>query len=101
MDGFVKALQMSEIIQGRGKIVILNGHEIAVLKSGEKVYALDNSCPHKGGPLGEGVVMGNMVICPWHGWPFDVNNGHCSINPRASVSCYEVKIEGDDIFIKL
>src|SRR5438105_12098130 len=100
MENFVKVAETSEIPMGHGKVVEVGGYTIAVLNSGGTFYAIDNLCPHKGGPLGEGVVVGNTVICPWHRWIFDVTNGKCLINPIAKVACFELKVEGEDILIK-
>ena len=50
--------------------------QIALFKLEGKIYALDNACPHMGGPLGEGEIEDEVVTCPWHGWQFDIKNGH-------------------------
>jgi nitrite reductase (NADH) small subunit len=100
MDIFVKVAEVDEIPQGHGKVVEIEGRAIAVFNSGGAFYAIDNTCPHKGGPLGEGVVVGNTVICPWHRWTFDVTSGRCTINPMARVACFEIKVEGNDVLIR-
>ena len=74
---------------------------IALCNVGGTVYALDNCCPHAGGPLGEGVLDGECVECPWHGWRYNVKTGERPENPEIKVNRYEVQIEGDTIKILL
>jgi nitrite reductase (NADH) small subunit len=100
MDSFIKVADTEEIPQGRAKVVNLHGRSIAVFNSGGTYYAIDNTCPHKGGPLGEGVVVGTTAVCPWHGWTFDVTTGQCMVNPRLKIACFETKVEGSDILVK-
>jgi nitrite reductase (NADH) small subunit len=61
--------------------------------------ALDNMCPHRGGALGQGVVDGRLIVCPWHGWQVDTETGCAVQNRDLGVTVYEVKIEGDEVFI--
>lgn len=100
MSEFVKVANIKDIAKGKSKVIELNGHPVAIFNHNNSFYAIDNVCPHKGAPLNEGVFMGNMVICPWHTWTFDVSSGNCITNPRARISCFEIKIEGDEIFLK-
>ena len=62
-------------------------------------YALDNTCVHRGGPIGQGVLEGNVVECPWHGWQYDMKTGQCTFNPATQLPTYEVKVEGADLLI--
>jgi nitrite reductase (NADH) small subunit len=64
-----------------------------------QVYALDGTCPHAGGPLGEGVLQGCMLVCPWHGFEFDCRTGENDMDPGMTVGRFEVRFEGDDILI--
>ena len=76
---------------GAGRVAL--GHRDGVY------YAIKNSCPHMGGELGEGLLQGDVVTCPWHGWRFNVKTGK---NPEADVvgvRTFEVRVEGDEIFI--
>lgn len=61
---------------------------------------MDNVCPHRGGPLGQGVVMDGKVVCPWHGWAWDPVTG---MAPHAEqrVPIYRLRVEGDDVFVEL
>ena len=62
---------------------------------------LDNVCLHRGGPLGQGVVMDGKLICPWHGWQWDPKTGECGHNADVRVAVYPLKIEGDDVLVEI
>lgn len=98
---FVKAASVHDIKPGQGKTVTANGKEIALFNVNGKFFAIDNTCPHRGGPLGEGELEDSIVTCPWHGWRFNVETGISPVNPAAMVPKYEVKIEGNDVLVNL
>lgn len=95
---FTKAAKKSEMHPGTSKIVSINGKMIAVFNIGGSIHAISNACAHKGGPLGEGELEGKTVVCPWHGWAYDVTTGKCLTSP-ATVQKFSVKVEGDDILV--
>lgn len=101
MPDFVTAAKVSEINEGEGKVISVNGKEIALFNVEGNFYAMDNACRHRGGPLGEGMLEGNIVTCPWHHWTYDVTTGVNVMNPQVKVSTYEVRVEGDEIKIKV
>lgn len=100
MPAPVKVASVSEIAPGTSKAVTVNGNEIALFNLDGTFYALDNACPHAGGPLAEGEIKGENVVCGWHGWQFSIKTGTMVLNPRARVSTYPVKVEGNDIYIE-
>ncbi len=63
--------------------------------------ALDNVCPHRGGPLGQGMIEGSKVVCPWHGWAWDAKTGVADQDPSMKVPVYPLKIEGGDVLIEI
>jgi nitrite reductase (NADH) small subunit len=63
--------------------------------------ALDNVCPHRGGPLGQGVIEGEKLICPWHGWEFEARTGTVIHAPSQKVTTYALRLEGDDVMVDL
>jgi len=97
MADFVKVAETTEIPPGTGKTVTVNGNTIALFNVDGTFYAIDNTCIHRGGPLGEGELSGKIVTCPWHGWQYDVTTGISTFNPMAKVACYQVKVEGNEI----
>jgi nitrite reductase (NADH) small subunit len=66
-----------------------------------RLSALDNWCPHRHGPLGQGWVEGTAVVCPWHSWAFDAQTGVALPPERAKVDVFPVKVDGDDVLIEL
>jgi nitrite reductase/ring-hydroxylating ferredoxin subunit len=83
---------------GEGKIAEVDGRSLAVFNVDGKFHCIENTCCHKGGPLGEGDLDGTTVTCPWHGWRYDVTTGRClSPSPAASVPAFPVEVEGEDV----
>ncbi|MBF6559163.1 MAG: Rieske 2Fe-2S domain-containing protein [Candidatus Binataceae bacterium] len=101
MAGFVKAARRGEIPEGGAKVVEAGGRTIAIFNAGGSFHAIDNSCRHLGGPLGAGEVYGTRVICPWHGWEFDFTTGANVDDPAMRVSCFAVRLEGDDVLVEV
>lgn len=101
MGNFTKAIALNEIPPGGGKMVSLDGQDIAFFKVNETVYAIENTCVHRGGPLAEGFLDDKVVTCPWHGWQYDVTTGISPANPDTRVKSFPVKIEGSDVWIEI
>ena len=96
----IKVASRADVPAGTGKVVEAGGKQIALFNVDGKFYAIDNTCKHRGGPLGEGELDGTNVICPWHGWEYDVTTGKNLDDENVRVGCYAVKLEGDDIIIE-
>jgi nitrite reductase (NADH) small subunit len=96
---FVRAAKTDEIPAGTIREFQLDGTTIALANVGGKFYAIDNTCIHRGGPLGQGVLAEKVVTCPWHGWEYDVTTGKITQNPAVGVDCYRVEVRGQDIFV--
>jgi len=101
MENFVKAAMKSDVPEGSGKTVEVGGKKIALFLAGGVYYAVDDTCKHLGGPIGEGFLEGERVTCPWHGWDYDLKTGQCVTNPRATLQTYPVKVEGEEIFVSV
>jgi nitrite reductase/ring-hydroxylating ferredoxin subunit len=101
MADFTRAASVKDVPEGGGKVVLVGGKGIALFNVGGKFCAIDNTCPHRGGPLGEGSLQGELVTCPWHGWVFNVTTGTLAATDRAGVACYAVKVEGEDILVRV
>ena len=99
MTDRIKVAAVGELGEGQARTVETNGKSIAVFNVAGRYYAIDNLCPHRGGPLGEGDVDGQIVVCPWHGWRWDVTTGANANNPAVRVSCYPVTVEQGTIFV--
>jgi nitrite reductase/ring-hydroxylating ferredoxin subunit len=96
---FVCAAKASDIAPGQIREIQLDGTTIALANVGGQFHALSNTCLHRGGPLGQGSMQGNMVTCPWHGWAFDVTSGKVSPNQTARVARYPVELRGEDVYV--
>jgi nitrite reductase (NADH) small subunit len=98
---FLRAARKDEIPAGAIREFAVEGKAIALANVGGQFYAINNTCLHRGGPLGSGELNGKVVTCPWHGWQYDVSTGKLTMNPAAGVQCYGVEVRGDDIFVDL
>jgi nitrite reductase (NADH) small subunit len=98
---FVRAVAAGEIPAGAIRHVEVNGKALAVANVGGTFHAIDNTCLHRGGPLGDGPLEGKVVTCPWHGWQYDVTTGKVTQNPSVGVACYPVELRGSDVYVDL
>lgn len=71
----------------------------AICNVGGELSAFDGICPHAGGPLGQGNVDGDRLICPWHAWEYDCRTGVNDYDESVKLAKFPVKVEGDDILI--
>ena len=101
MANFVKAADVHDVPPGTGKCVTVAGKEIALFNLDGTFHAIDNTCLHRGGPLAEGELEGNIVTCPWHGWQYDVTTGCNTMDESERVEHYEVRVEGDAVLVAL
>jgi nitrite reductase/ring-hydroxylating ferredoxin subunit len=101
MAGRVRIAEVGELPQGTARVVEVDGRTLALCNVEGKLYALDNVCPHRGGPLGEGDLEGRVLTCPWHAWRWDVTSGANVNNPAVRVACFPVCVEAQEIFIDL
>jgi nitrite reductase/ring-hydroxylating ferredoxin subunit len=95
-----KVTTKKDIPVGGSKIVQQGDQEIALFNVEGSFYAMDNKCPHRGGPLGEGSLEGCKVTCPWHGWEFDVTTGALAMDPAQKLKTFKVEEKGDDLYIE-
>ena len=102
MPEFVKLATQSELpAEGEVKEFPCGDKVICVANVNGSITAMDNVCLHRGGPLGQGVIEGNKVVCPWHGWQWDPKTGEAAHNPNAKIAVYPVKIEGGDVLVEI
>ncbi len=101
MSEFVKVANTDEIVPGTCKTVEVSGSRVALFNVAGRFYAMDDTCAHRVGPLGDGALDGAIVTCPWHGWQYDVSTGACQTSPRTQMVCYEVRVEGNQVKVAL
>ena len=92
---------LAELRSGKSMKAIANGRAVAVFAVEDEVVATAGRCPHARGPLHEGDVEGAILICPWHGWTYDLRTGACEEDPTLTLELYEVVLDGDDIMVRL
>ncbi len=90
-----------ELATGEGRVVEVEGRELALFNVDGVYHCIENACPHRGGPLGEGDLEGRVVSCPWHAWRWDVTTGANTNNPAVRVTAYPVTVEGGAVFVEL
>jgi nitrite reductase (NADH) small subunit len=90
-------------IPARGcRVVQLAAGQIAVFRTGEdEVFALDNRCPHKGGPLSEGIVHGRQVTCPLHNWVIGLADGEAAGADKGCVRRFPIRLEDGRLFLNI
>lgn len=101
MGRLAKVLDTVDLNPGEGRVVEVEGKTLALFNVDGTFYAVDNTCLHRGGPLGEGELEGATVTCPWHGWRWDVATGAHSNNPSLRLACFPVRVEGSSVFVEL
>lgn len=86
-----------------GRAVRVGGREVAIFNLGERFLAIDNRCPHKGGPLADGIVCGAKVVCPLHAWSVNLESGSVDQpgNSRACVETFRTRIEDGVVLLEL
>jgi len=90
-------LRASAIPPGESAVVAFDGEQVAVFNIDGVFYACSDACPHAGGPLHQGFVEGTDVVCPWHGWRFDMNTD--VPHPKDGVYRYRVTVVDDEIHL--
>ncbi len=101
MGNLVEVAKTDDLEPGQGMLVEVEGKEIALFNCDGNYYAIDNECTHVGGPLCEGEIEGDVVICPWHGAEFSIKTGEVQCAPaERPVKSYKVLVDGNRIKIE-
>ena len=102
MPKTVKIAQTGDLSPGEGKVFEAEGQTIALFNVDGTFYAVENTCTHVGGSLGEGALVGDQVTCPLHGAQFNVASGKVLGPPAGSdVKSFVVTVEGSDVLVEL
>ncbi len=96
---YIRVAAIDDLPNGTGMPVAAGRYDVALFNVGGTVYAIENSCPHQGGPLADGYLEGPFVTCPWHAWCFDVRSGKMTLGEFATVARFGVRIENGAIFV--
>jgi nitrite reductase (NADH) small subunit len=101
MSEFVRVLPASDLPPGQCREVVVDGKAVALYNVEGTFHATSNLCLHRGGPLGQGLLDGRGVMCPWHAWMWDVTTGENMANPELRIPCYAVKVEDGHVLVKV
>lgn len=103
MSDWKKICTLEEIpVLGSRVVKQAKGGDIAIFRTSDnEVYALHDHCPHKGGPLSQGIVHGRRVTCPLHGWNIELESGEAVAPDAGSCGRFAVRVEGGDVFLQV
>ncbi len=79
--------------------IVVEQRVIAVFKTPQGYFAVDGMCAHQGGPIAKGSVDGQCVTCPWHGWQYDISNGHNLLTGKQMLTTYPTEVRGDELWL--
>jgi nitrite reductase (NADH) small subunit len=98
----VAAGRLDALPLGRPVLLEVAGRRVALIRIADTVHALDDVCPHAGGPLSDGAVLDGMVVCPYHTWMYDLATGVCRVPGRgARVAVYSTRVEAGEVWVEL
>lgn len=99
---WIKVCPLTEIPALGSRVVRTKACDIGVFRTeDDRVFALNNSCPHKGGPLSQGIVYGDKIACPLHSWKISLVDGKAEEPDVGETACYQVKVEDGMVYLEL
>ena len=102
MSNWMQVVALEEVPMLGSRVVDAGELEVALFRTaGDMIFAIKNACPHKGGPLSEGIVHGTSVTCPLHNWKIDLASGEALSPDQGCANTFPVKIENGQIYIEL
>jgi len=101
-ENWIEVGSLSEIPRLGARVVRTRHGDIAVFRTAEdKIFALRDKCPHKGGPLSQGIVHGKRVACPLHDWKIHLDSGEAVAPDEGCAASYPIRLDGDRIMLSL
>ena len=97
----IRVADTEAVPEGKGIVVNAEGKQLAIFRYQGEFFALDETCPHRGGPLHEGPIQEGVVACPWHLWQFNLKTGLSPVNLLSKVQAYKTRVEGNDVFVEV
>ncbi len=102
MSNWVRVAPLEEIPKLGARVVRSKDIDIGVFRLEDgRIYAVNNSCPHKGGPLSEGIVYGDKIACPLHSWKISLVDGKADEPDEGTTACFNTKIEDGVVYLEL
>lgn len=101
MAAWIKVGQLADIPSLGARVVETAQGPVAVFRAADDhVFALHDSCPHKQGPLSEGIVHGHQVTCPLHNWVIELGTGEAAAPDQGRTACFSVKVEDGMVWLQ-
>ena len=100
MTGFVKVGRVDDLPLLEGRTVRLGARRVAIFRTPDGFHALAAACPHRAGPLADGILADSCVTCPLHGWRFDLRTG-AGMGDHPGVESFEVVQRGDELWLRV
>lgn len=100
-EGFVPVIEEKELKEGKMKLVRVEGTPVLFIKQKGKIYVIDDRCPHMGCGFSGGSLDGELVICPCHGWRFNLESGDYEDAPSYVLVKFPFKVESGKIWVKV
>ena len=102
MSNWIEIVALTDIPKLGSRVVKTNTANIALFRtSDDQVFALRDECPHKGGPLSQGIVHGTSVTCPLHNWKIDLSSGEALSPDQGCTNVFPAKVENGMVYISL
>jgi nitrite reductase (NADH) small subunit len=98
---FVLAAKIADVPVGAVHEIQVAGKPLALANVAGEFFAINNTCLHRGGPLGQGSLQGKIITCPWHGWEYDVTTGKLLQNQSMGLACYPTEVRGEEVFVDI
>lgn len=99
MSEFVRVADLAAFPPGSAHAFSVGRYEVALFNVDGELYALENACPHQGGPIADGWIEGRTVTCPWHAWCFELQTGKMTLGDFAWIPRFPVKVEAGAIYL--
>jgi nitrite reductase (NADH) small subunit len=96
---YVRAAELGALPPGSSSTVRVGRYEVALFNVRGEIFALENCCPHQGGPIADGFVEGCEVTCPWHAWRFDLRTGRLTLGHFAAIPRFGVRVDRGGIYV--
>jgi nitrite reductase (NADH) small subunit len=101
-NNWIEVCKLEDIPPSQARTVIVGETMIAVFRlTDNRVKAVENRCPHKQGPLAEGIISGDDILCPLHNWRISLDSGKVAAPDEGCVKTYPVKVEEGQVFLSL
>jgi len=102
MSDWIEVCSLNDIPPAQARTVNAGDVMIALFRlSDDRVKAVENRCPHKNGPLAEGIISGDDILCPLHNWRISLDSGEVAAPDHGCVKTYSVKVEDSQVFLKI